>query len=162
ETLTAARNAMATRFEMVLHGENLVALRSAAEEALQEIERLHAQLSLYSPSSEISFINARAAGEVVQVEPRLFELLRIAQQIHRETEGAFDITIAPLVRCWGFMGGSGKRPSPEQLAEARSQVGMDQVVLDEKHRTIRFARPGMMIDLGSIGKGYALERAVEL
>jgi FAD:protein FMN transferase len=162
QTLTAARNAMATRFEIVLHGENPVALRAAADQALQEIERLHAQLSLYLPSSEISFINARAARQPVQVEPRLFGLLHLAKQIHQETQGAFDVSIAPLIRCWGFMGGTGALPTPEQINEARDQVGMQHVVLDEKHRTIRFARPGMMLDLGSIGKGYALELAVEL
>ncbi len=85
---------MATRFEMVLHGENPVALRAAADEALHEIERLHAQLNLYSPSSEVSFINARASREAVQVEPRLFALLLAARRIFDETEGAFDITVA--------------------------------------------------------------------
>ncbi len=161
ETLVAARNAMATRFELVLHGENSIALRAAADEALHEIERLHAQLSLYLPSSEISYINAHAGRHPVQVEPRLFGLLQLAQRIHEETGGAFDITIAPLVRCWGFMGGSGALPDPEQLAEARERVGMQHVILDPARRTIQFDRPGMMIDLGSIGKGFALELALE-
>jgi FAD:protein FMN transferase len=162
ETVIAARNAMATRFEVVLPGENAVALRAAADAALHEIERLHAQLSLYQPSSEVSFINARATRQSVRVEPRLFALLQLAQRIHQETGGAFDITIAPLVRCWGFMGGSGVLPPPERIAEARSRVGMRHIILDEKNFTVRFARPGMMIDLGSIGKGYALELAMEL
>lgn len=152
---------MATRFEMVLHGENPVALRAAADEALHEIERLHAQLNLYSPSSEVSFINARASREAVQVEPRLFALLLAARRIFDETKGAFDITVAPLIRCWGFMQGSGAVPAPDQLAEARAQVGMQHVILDERRSTVRFARSGLMIDLGSIGKGYALEVAAE-
>ena len=161
QTLNAACNAMATRFEMVLHGENAIGLRAAADQAVQEIERLHAQLSLYLPSSEVSYINARAGRQAVQVEPRLFGLLQLAQRINHETGGAFDITIAPLVRCWGFMGGSGALPTPEQIAEARARVGMRHLVLDDKRFTIRFARPGMMIDLGSVGKGYALEVAME-
>jgi FAD:protein FMN transferase len=162
QTVTAACNAMATRFEVVLHGDNRVRLRAAADQALHEIERLHAQLSLYLPSSEISFINARAARQAVPVEPQLFGLLQLAQRIHHETGGAFDVTVAPLIRCWGFMGGSGYLPSPEQMAEAQAQVGMQHLILDEKRFTIRFARPGMMIDLGSIGKGYALDIAMEL
>ncbi|MFO1496994.1 MAG: FAD:protein FMN transferase [Verrucomicrobiota bacterium] len=161
ETLKAACNAMATRFELVLHGESVISLRAAAEEAIHEIERLHAQLSLYSPASEVSSINARAARQAVPVEPRLFALLQRAQQIHRATEGAFDITVAPLIRCWGFMGGGGALPTPAQLAEARAKVGMDRIILDEGRSTIRFASEGMMIDLGSIGKGYALEVAAE-
>jgi FAD:protein FMN transferase len=158
----AACHAMATRFEVVLHGENATALRAAADQAFHEIERLHAQLSLYSPSSEISFINAHAARRPVKVEPGLFRLLQLAQQIHRETGGAFDVTIAPLLRCWGFMGGSGALPRAEDLAEARHRVGMEHVVLDPGEFTIRFTREGMMIDLGSIGKGYALEVATEV
>jgi thiamine biosynthesis lipoprotein len=144
QTVAVARNAMATRFEIVLHGESPVALRAAGEEALDEIERIEAQLSLYQPTSEVS------------------RLLQQAQQLSRETGGAFDITIAPLVRCWGFMGGTGKMPSPEALAEARNLVGMNLVELKEEDFTARFVREGVMLDFGAIGKGYAVERAATI
>jgi thiamine biosynthesis lipoprotein len=160
--VTVARHAMATRFEVVLYGENATHLRAAGEEALEEIERLDAQLSLYRPGSELSQINARAARQPVRVEPGLFRLLARAQLLHRETMGAFDITIAPLLRCWGFMGGGGSLPDPQALATARAQVGMQWVELNEAEFTIQFHRPGMMLDLGSIGKGYAIEKAAEL
>ena len=84
-TVAVARHAMATRFEIVLHGENEVGLRAAAEEALDEIERLEAQLNLYQPTSEISHINARAAFEPVRVEPSFFRLLRTGPGIEFET-----------------------------------------------------------------------------
>lgn len=161
-TVTLARHAMATRFELVLHGDNPVSLRAAGEEALDEIDRLEAQLSLYRPSSEIARLNARAAREVVRVTPPLFRLLEHARRLHQETGGAFDITIAPLVRCWGFMGGSGSLPSPGQIAEARAKVGMGLVLLDPENVTVRFAREGVMIDLGAIGKGYAIQRAADV
>jgi len=160
--LRLARDAMATRFEIVLPGENAVALRAAGEEALQEIERLEAQLSLYRTTSEIARVNARAAKEAVRVTPSLFALLEHAQKLHAETGGAFDITIAPLVRCWGFMGGTGRMPRAEEVAEARASVGMHLVELDAVEFTVRFAREGVMLDLGAIGKGYAIERAVEV
>lgn len=162
EPVTLARNAMATRFEVVLHGENPVALRAAGEEALNEIDRLEAQLSLYRPTSEIAHVNARAAREPVRVSPPVFRLLEHAQQLHRETNGAFDITIAPLVRCWGFMGGNGQMPDPGAIEAARAKVGMQHVELDSRSFTVRFARDGMMIDLGAIGKGHALDQAAEL
>jgi thiamine biosynthesis lipoprotein len=162
QIIKLARNAMATRFEIVLHGENPIALRAAGEEALDEIDRLEAQLSLYCPTSEISHLNARAAREPVRVTPPLFSLLKQAQQLHRETEGAFDITIAPLVRCWGFMGGTGQMPTPEQVLEARAHTGMKHIILNEENFSVRFAQEGVMIDLGAIGKGYAVERAAEL
>jgi len=162
EPVTLARHAMATRFEIVLHGENPVALRAAGEEALDEIDRLEAQLSLYRPTSEISHVNARAARESVRVSPPVFRLLEHARQLAIETDGAFDITVAPLVRCWGFMGGTGQMPDANAIEDARRRVGMQHVELEPKSFTVRFARDGMMIDLGAIGKGYALERAVEL
>src|SRR5436853_2102466 len=161
-TVAVARHAMATRFEIVLYGGNEVSLRAAAEEALDEIERLDAQLSLYNPASEISHINARAARGPVRVEPALFRLLQRAQKLCRETRGAFDITVAPLMRCWGFMRGSGQLPEPANVAEARANVGMGLISLNEQDFTIQFAREGVMLDLGSIGKGYALERATDL
>jgi thiamine biosynthesis lipoprotein len=162
QTVAVARHAMATRFEMLLHGSDAVVLRSAAEEALDEIERLEAQLSLYRPTSEISRINARAAFEPVRVEPELFRLLQQARRLSRECDGAFDITIAPLVRCWGFMGSSGAMPDAEAIAEARASIGMHLMTLNDGDFTVRFAREGMMLDLGAIGKGYALERAAAI
>src|SRR5258706_13668199 len=107
--LTLARHAMATRFEIVLHGDNPVALRAAGEEALDEIERLEAQLSLYRPSSEISRINAGAAFGPVRIEPGLFRLLQHAQRLHRESGGRFENTIAPVMPCSGFTGGNAAR-----------------------------------------------------
>jgi thiamine biosynthesis lipoprotein len=160
--VTLARHAMATRFELVLHGDNSVALRAAGEEALEEIDRLEAQLSLYRSSSEIAHLNARAAREPVRVTPSLFGLLQRARTLHQESRGAFDITVAPLVRCWGFMGGTGRLPGAEELAEACAKVGMHLVELNPEDCTVRFARAGVMLDLGAIGKGYAIERAAEV
>ncbi|HTL55228.1 MAG TPA: FAD:protein FMN transferase [Candidatus Limnocylindrales bacterium] len=160
--VTLARHAMATRFEMVLHGENSVALRAAGEEALEEIDRLEAQLSVFRPSSEIAHLNARASRESVRVTPRLFGLLQRARALYEESGGAFDITIAPLVRCWGFMGGSGRLPTEEEVARTRAVIGMDLVELRPEDFTVRFLREGVMLDLGAIGKGYAIEQAAEL
>ncbi len=153
---------MATRFEVVLYGKNLVSLRAAGEEALNEIQRLDHQLNLYNPTSEIAHINARAARESVRVEPGLFRLLEHARRLHQETHGAFDITVGPLLRCWGFMGGERKIPSAKALAQARTQVGMGLVHLDSTKRTVRFGGEGVMLDLGAIGKGYAIEQAIKL
>jgi FAD:protein FMN transferase len=160
--VAVARNAMATRFEIVLFGKDATSLRSVGEEALNEIERLEAQLSLYRPSSEIANINARAARAPVRVEPSLFRLLQHAKQLSEETKSAFDITIAPLMRAWGLMGGKGKVPTRAELAEARACVGMHLVELDPKNFTVRFARPGVMLDLGAIGKGYAIDQAADI
>ena len=160
--VSVACHAMATRFEIVLHGDNTARLRAAGEEALRLVEELEAQLSLVRPGSEIAYLNARAAREPVRVTPDLFALLQQAQKLHEESSGAFDITIAPLVRCWGFMGGEGRLPRPEEVADARAKVGMSLVQLNPGDCTVRFGREGVMLDLGAIGKGYAVERAAEL
>jgi len=157
--LLVAREAMATRFEIVLHGENPVSLRAAGEEALDEVERIEAQLSLYRPDTEIARVNALAHREPVRVSPPVFGLLQHAQQLHRETGGAFDVTIAPLLRCWGLMCGRGRVPSLEELAQSRTLVGMHLVHLDPVNFTVQFERAGVMLDLGAIGKGYAVEKA---
>src|ERR1044071_2585158 len=122
--ITLARHAMATRFELALHGDNEPVLRAAGEEALHEIDQLEAQLSLYQPTSEIARVNALAARGSVRVSPRVFALLEHAAQLSEETTGAFDVTIAPLVRCWGFMGGTGRMPTPQEVEAARSCVGV--------------------------------------
>jgi FAD:protein FMN transferase len=153
---------MATRFELVLYGEDSSALRAAGEEAVGEIRRLEAQLSPFRPSSEIAHVNARAWHEPVRVTPSLMRLLQHAQQLSAETRGAFDITIGPLMRLWGFRGGGGRMPRAEELAEARAKVGMEHVQLDTKEFTVRFAREGVTLDLGAIGKGYAIEQAAVL
>ena len=160
--VTVACHAMATRFEIVLHGDHPASLRAAGEEALGLVEQLEAQLSLFRASSEIAYLNARAARKPVRVTPGLFALLEDAQKLSEQTGGAFDITVAPLVRCWGFMGGDGRMPRAEEVAEARAKVGMGLVQLNRADFTVRFAREGIMLDLGAIGKGYAVERAAEV
>ena len=154
-----ALQAMATRFELVLHGDDAVALRAAGEEALREISLLESQLSFYDPASEISRINRDAARKPVRVSARVFTLLESAREYHELTNGAFDISVGPLMECWGFVRGSGTWPDSNALSEARGRTGMHGVLLDEHQHTVRFDRHGMLIDLGAIGKGYAIEEA---
>lgn len=161
-TVTLALHAMATRFEMVLHGPNPVSLRAAGEEAFREVEALEARLSLFRPTSEIARANLLAARQPVRLSPGVFDLLLHAQKIWRETAGAFDITIAPLLRAWGFLGATGSWPTEHAIARALDQTGMQWVTLDEKERTVRFEREGIMLDLGAIGKGCAIDAAVEI
>lgn len=162
ETVTLALNAMNTRFELVLHGDDPVALRAAGEEALREIGQTEEVLSAFRPTSEIAHVNARAAAEPVQVSPDVFDLLVQARGLWELTDGAFDITVGPLMRCWGFWGASGRLPEPSDIDATLASVGMQHLELDSVHRTVFFIREGMTIDLGAIGKGYAIDQAVEI
>jgi thiamine biosynthesis lipoprotein len=161
-TVTLACEAMATRFELVLHGERDVALRGAGEEAIGEIHRIEAALSLYRPTSQISAVNRNGAATPVRVTPEVFHLVERALQFTHITGGAFDITVAPLLRAWGLMKDQGRIPSEKDLAEARACVGAALIEMDSADYSIGFRRAGVMLDLGSIGKGYALDRALDI
>ncbi len=160
--VTVARNAMATRFEILLYGEDPVRLRAAGEEALAEIERVEARLSFYRPDSEISRINRDASRGPVRVSARVFHLLLRAAELSRASDGAFDITVAPLLRTWGFTARQGKVPCAADLEQALGRVGTRHLKFDETKRTVAFDRSGVEIELGAIGKGHALDQAVEI
>jgi FAD:protein FMN transferase len=162
QVVTLSLHAMATRFELVLPGDDPVRLRAAGEQALFEIERLETQLSFYRTDSEITWINTRAAAGPVKIEPRLFQLLSRCAELSKKTFGAFDITVGPLMRAWGFAGGEKRVPPADVLEGARSVLGMHNVELSEEDCSIRFKRPGVELDLGGYGKGYAIERATNI
>jgi thiamine biosynthesis lipoprotein len=157
-----ASRAMATRWEIVLYGASESFLRSVAEEALDEVRRLEDQLSLFIPTSETSDLNRHAAAAPVVVDPRYFRLLQHALELSRLTNGAFDITVAPLMRAWRFEGGTGAIPTESAIREAIATVGYQHVLLDEDANSVQFDIPGLQIDLGAIGKGYAVECAIEI
>ena len=109
----------------------------------------------------MSRINRYAADTAVPVEDRLFALLRLAAEITAATEGAFDVSTGALIKAWGFFRRQGRVPSPQERAAVMEHVGMSHVELDVERRTVRFRRRGLEINLGSIGKGYGLDRAAE-
>ena len=162
QIVTVAQEAMATRFEVALHGGDPARLRAAAAEALDEITRLEGIFSLYQPTSEIAHLNDRAAHEPMPVSPEVFTLLQRCLALTDETAGAFDITVAPLMHCWRFINDTGAVPGEDEIEEARACIGTHHVELDEPNQTVRFTREGVMLDLGSIAKGYALECAAAL
>jgi FAD:protein FMN transferase len=159
--LRFSRRAMATTFEVLLPF-GLPHAAEAGAAVLDEIDRLENQLTVYRDDSEVSRLNRLAPTQAVPVEEGLFGLLQIAQRLHRDTEGAFDITTGALTRAWGFYRRQGRVPEEAALAEARARVGMGNVVLEEEGRTARYLRKGLEINLCGIGKRYALDRAAEL
>ena len=157
-----SRKAMASEFEVVLNSGQYDSGTEVALDALDLVEELESQLSYFRPESEISEINRTAAHEPVPVEPRLFSLLRTADTISRETDGAFDLTATPLWKAWGFARGEGRLPNNEDLDQALALVGGSFVELDANKQMVYFQKPGLELNLGSIGKGYALDRVAEL
>ena len=151
------RRVMACRFEVVLPGGDARFL-PAARTALNLADRLEARLTVFRDTSELSRVNRLAADGPVPLHPGLFDLLSRAADLHVATGGAFDITSTPLSRCWGFLQRAAHGPTNESIEAARATVGMRLVELDDEARTVRFARAGVELNLGSIGKGYALDR----
>ncbi|MBN1855112.1 MAG: FAD:protein FMN transferase [Pirellulales bacterium] len=191
--LVVSRQAMACKFTVHLNMTAGPLAVEAAMKALDQVESLEEQMSVYRESSEVNEINRRAGGNLetdrcpevgqefsaiesrqitrehprptasgIPVEPQLFKLLLLAQQIAVETAGAFDITSGPLSRAWGFWRRQGRLPDEKSLAEALRRVGYNHVLLDGDSRTIRFHRPDIEIQLNGIGKGFALDRAAEI
>ena len=155
------RRAMACRFEIALSGED-AGFVPAARDALDEVSRVEDRLTVFRETSLLSSLNRRADREAVTVDAALFSLLETCRDLHTATEGAFDVTSTPLSRCWGFLRREGRLPAAGEIEAAHARVGMDGVDLDSAARTVRFRRAGMELNLGSIGKGYALDRAAHL
>ncbi len=158
--LRVHRRAMACRFEVTLSGEDSAFLE-AARDALAEVERVEARLSVFRETSDLVDLNRRAGREAVPVDAEMMSLLRACQGLSAETEGAFDPTSTPLSRCWGFLMRDGRLPSQLEIAAARARVGISGVALDAGQGTVRFEREGLELNLGGIGKGYALDRGAE-
>lgn len=153
-----SRPAMACRFEIAVAAEDPGGV-AAASAALDEVDRLEDRLSVFREDSEISRINRTAHDTPIVSSPAVIALLEACARLHRDTGGAFDPTSGPLTHCWGFFRRAGRIPQPEALSAARASVGMSHVRIDARSCLVSFARPGVELNFGSIGKGYALEYA---
>ena len=155
-------DAMGATFSVVLYGSDQASMNQAIDAAFEEAHRLDELLSNYRPESEWSRINRDASVRPVAVSPELFRLLSDCIEYSRASEGTFDLTVGPLMRAWGFFGGDRRVPSSEQIREALERVGYRHLQLNARRRTVRFDRPGIEIDPGGVGKGYAVDRMVEI
>lgn len=153
----AACFAMGTRFEIVLGGADAARLDAIAEQVLSEITHWHDRLSLFKRDSFLSYLNDRAGAAPVPLEPDLFDLLSLCASVHDDTEGAFDPTVGGLMAGLGLHEGS-TAPAPS-ITSGTPAPGMHAVRLDRDRRTVRFTRPGVALDLGSVAKGFALDLA---
>ena len=132
---------------------------AALDAAFAEIDRIDRLMSNYRQDSPLSEINRNASAGPVKTDPELFDFLRLCNSYSQTSRGAFDITVGPLMKAWGFFGGEGHKPEPAQLREAFRKVGYQKLELDTVSHSVRFLEPGMELDLGGIAKGYAVDRA---
>ncbi|MDX2030255.1 MAG: FAD:protein FMN transferase [Blastocatellia bacterium] len=154
------RLSMACAWTIVAHGDEEKSLPGIVAAAFDEIDRIDRLMSHYKPESPLSRINREAGRGPVVVEPELFDFLADCLRYSRDSNGAFDVTVGPLMKAWGFFRGEGRMPTRAELAAARGKIGYRHVLLDPAAGAIRFDREGVELDLGGIAKGYAVDRAV--
>jgi len=160
--LEKSGDAMGSTYTVELYGTDRIAMEAAADAAFDEVRRLDDMLSNYKPDSELSQVNRRAAQAPVKVSPEFFQLLEKCLEYSRESDGAFDLTVGPLMRVWGFYKGSGHLPHRAEVQAALTKVGYRHVHLDKAAGTVSFDRAGVELDPGGIGKGYAVDRMVDV
>jgi thiamine biosynthesis lipoprotein len=160
QKVEASRMSMACLYSLVAYGEQPKGVARTLEAALDEVDRIDRLMSHYRADSALSRINRDAARAPVTVDRELFDFIAVALNYGVESDGAFDVTVGPLMKAWGFFRGEGRLPAEAELSRARNATGLQHVRLNASDRTIRFDREGVELDLGGIAKGYAVDRAV--
>ncbi len=160
--LHIGRTAMACPFELYFNAGQYPQATEAALETLDLIQAIEAQITVYRSDSELSCLNRAGGFKPVLVEPQLFQLLKQAAQLTRDSDGAYDITSGPLSKVWGFSRRESRIPEPTELAAALRRVGSENLIFDDQAQTIHFRSTDVEINLGSIGKGYAIDRGGQL
>lgn len=150
--LEKSADAMGSTYSVELYGRDRVSLEAAADAAMDEARRLDDLLSNYKPDSEWSQVNRHAAERPMRISPELFQLLSACLKYSRESEGAFDISVGPLMKVWGFYKGTGHLPHRAEVAAALTKTGYGHVHLDPKAQTVWFDKPGVELDPGGIGR----------
>jgi thiamine biosynthesis lipoprotein len=157
-----SRRAMATTFEVAIPAGSHPNPIAAATAALDLIDDLEDQLTVYRDHSEVVRLNETVGDGPVEVESELFDLFGRSAAWTVRTNGAFDIATGALIKAWGFFRRDGRVPTPAERNAAMARTGFRHVILDREARTIRFRRPGLELNLGAVGKGYALDLAARL
>ncbi|AGA27013.1 FAD:protein FMN transferase [Singulisphaera acidiphila] len=155
-----AETHMGTSFNLVLYTEDEPTARSASQAAFARIAALDAILSDYQPESELMRLCRQAGGPPVPVSEPLFEVLARSKAIYEQSHGAFDVTVAPVVRLWRRARRDRKMPDLDRLAEALALVGSDKMLLDPVAKTVQLTKPSIKLDLGGLAKGYAADEAL--
>jgi len=154
--------AMGTEFTVYLYASSETEAQSASSAVFDEVDRIEQELSNYRDTSELSRIDREAALAPTTTDPETFSFL--AQSLHwsQASDGAFDITVGPLMKSWGFFRSTGRIPTAADLARIRPLVGYQNLELDPATRSVHFRVPGVDLDPGGIGKGFAVDAAVAI
>ena len=153
---------MGSDFEITVVENNTSNANYFIDLAIKEISRIESLISSWDKNSQTSLINNSAGIKPVQVDKELFDLIYRSIRISDLTQGAFDISYASMDKLWYFDREMKNLPTSQQIAESVSKVGFQNIVLDEKNRTVFLKLKGMKIGFGAIGKGYAADKAKDI
>lgn len=154
------RYAMGTMVEVLVYHEAAGPARHAVDAALDEVVRLDRVMSSFDASSELSMLNSRGRHGFVRITPDLYDVIEQSLAISRRSGGRFDVTVGPLVRLWRTADDEGRRPSQDEIGAVGQCVGYDRMIELRAPDRVRLRSPCASIDLGGIGKGYAVDRAL--
>ncbi len=155
------RQTMGTFVRIVAVAMNEQVADKSIQTAFEQCQLVDNLMSDYKPDSELSRLNREAHKSAVKITKPTFEVLQKAIRFSELSEGAFDITIAPVVALWRKAADTNSLPTDAQLQLARSKVGYQKLILNQDKMTVRLAVKGMKLDLGGIAKGYAIDKATE-
>lgn len=158
--LYVSKKAMACTFQIYFTPENGDAIAEVAIEALELVEQLENQMTVYR-SSPMTYLNETAANEPVRIEPRVYQLLKKGYELFELTDGAFDMTSGLLTKGWGFFRQQGRVPDEHEISDLLKGVGSQHLIFDDQNETIAFRQCDLELNLGGIGKGHAIDRAAE-
>ena len=153
---------MGTTFKIILYAPDQETADKAAQAAFARVAELDGIMSDYKPASELRQLCDKAGGEPVKVSDDLWTVLERAQEVAKRSDGAFDVTVGPIVHLWRLARRTRELPYAEDLAKAKALVGYKKMTLDPKEHTVQLAKAGMRLDLGGIAKGYAADQALAL
>lgn len=157
-----SHEAMASPWSIHIVDDDAAYAEQAARAAFGEIDLIERQISRFNATSDVTQINNLGPDIWAPVGIHTLECLKVARRVNTDTAGAFDVTVGPLMACWVNPDRSARTPSDAELAAARGRVGMRLLEVDEEGRRVRVRVAGVQVDLGGIGKGYAVDQATAI
>src|SRR4030095_2739960 len=152
---------MGTVARIVVYARNYDAAAASTRAAFERIRELDGILSDYQSESELNRLSHQSGGPPVKVGPDLFRVLSVAQNLAVRSDGAFDVTVGPVLRLWRRARRQRALPEAGRLAAALDLTGFRWLTLDQKQQTAQLAKPGMLLDVGGIAKGFAADEALK-
>jgi FAD:protein FMN transferase len=156
---------MGTKFRIVAYAPDKASADKAAKDGFARVAELNRIMSDYLATSELMQLCAKfekKVGDPVKVSDDLFFVLEKAQAVSKLSDGAFDVTVRPYVVLWRLARRTQRLPDPKELADAKTKVGYQKMLLDPKVKTVKLTVPGMEIDLGGIAKGFAADEVLKV